>query len=67
MHQKFCVPVRNNWYKYVTCKQIAKSMTFCVVSSVLLEYIIEYIWKMINGSHRDELKDYSYIKIACLG
>ena len=49
MHYKFCVSFRNNWDKYVTlCKKIAKCVTSYLVSSTLLEYI----WKMINGSHR---------------
>ena len=49
MHYKLDVSARNNWDKYVKfCKKIAQSMTFYLVSSILLEYI----WKMINGSHR---------------
>ena len=41
--------VRNNWDKYVTFyKKIAKTVTIYLDSSILLEYI----WKMINESHR---------------
>ena len=61
MHYKFCVSVRNNWDKYVTfCKKILKSMTFRFVSTVLLEYT----WKMINGSHRWSQRFISLFLIA---
>ena len=50
MHYKSCMSVRNNWDKYGTfCKKKnAESVIFYLVLSVLLEYI----WKVINGSDR---------------
>ena len=48
MHYQLCVSVMNNWDKHVTfCKKNAKSMTFYLVSSTLLEYIweIAHIWR----------------------
>ena len=40
MNYKFSVSVRDNRNKYVTFnKKIAKSVTFCLVSSILLEHI----------------------------
>ena len=48
MHYQLCVSVMNNWDRHVTfCKKDAKSMTFYLVSSTLLEYIweIAHIWR----------------------
>ena len=63
MHYTFCVSVRNNWDKYVRFykNKIAKSVTLYLVPSVLLEYI----WKMINGSHRWTKRLYRKIYNDC--